>query len=61
MPKDYIAGRRKDLPTLKELEAAANRLADKGINALARMALKCMEEGAFKQDRKEYKRSGDDA
>ena len=50
-PKDYY---RREVPTLKELEAAANRLADKGIDAIARIALKCMEEGAFRQDRRDY-------
>jgi len=55
--RDYF---RKELPTMKQLQDAANRLMDKNMDAVARIALKCLEEGAFRQDRHEYKRSGDD-
>jgi len=39
---------KRELPTMQELQAAANRLADRHMDALARIALKCLEEGAFK-------------
>jgi len=39
---------RRELPTMQELQAAANRLADRHMDALARIALKCLESGAFK-------------
>ena len=42
----------KDLPTLSELEAAANRAMDRGQDVIARMALKAIEQGGFRQDKR---------
>ena len=47
-----IFATRQDLPTLSELEAAANRAMDRGQDVIARMALKAIEQGGFRQDKR---------